>query len=126
MNHRESEKIDKFLDLTRESKKLCHMMVKLIVVDAPGTVPKGLEKRLDELAERSKQNKKYFDAPGTVSKGLEKTLEELEERSTPPAPSPKKKSTILLRMSTILFGNLKIPVKDHQLAGVGKRRKEWE
>ena len=46
-----SEKLDKYLNLARELKKLCNMKVMMIpiVVGAFGTVPKGLEKRLWEL-----------------------------------------------------------------------------
>ena len=48
---KESEKIDKYLDLARELKKLWNMTVTVvpIMVGALGTVPKGLEKRLEEL-----------------------------------------------------------------------------
>ena len=54
-NHRvrikESEKIDKYLDLTRELKNLWKLKVKviLIVVCALEIILKGLEKRLGEL-----------------------------------------------------------------------------
>ena len=43
---KENEKMDKYLDLARELKKLWNMNVKviLIVVGALGTVPKSLEK----------------------------------------------------------------------------------
>ena len=47
---KENEKIDKYLDLARElKKKLWNMRVKgiPIVVGALGTVPKNLEKRLE-------------------------------------------------------------------------------
>ena len=45
---KESEKMDKYLDLARELKKLQNMKVTVIlfVVGALGTVPRGLEKRL--------------------------------------------------------------------------------
>ena len=48
---KEIEKKDKYLDLTRELKKLWNMRVKVvpIVIGALGTVPKGLEKSLSEL-----------------------------------------------------------------------------
>ena len=48
---KEYKKIDKYLDLTRELKKLWNMRVKVIpiAVGALGTVPKSLEKRLEEL-----------------------------------------------------------------------------
>ena len=48
---REDEKLNKYLDLARELKKLCNMMVTVIpiIVRALGTVPKNQEKRLDEL-----------------------------------------------------------------------------
>ena len=46
---KEIEKKDKYLDLTRELKKLWNMKVKVvpIVIGALGTVPKGLEKSLE-------------------------------------------------------------------------------
>ena len=45
---KENEKIDKYLDLTKELKKLWNMKVMVIPVlgGALGTVPKGLEKKL--------------------------------------------------------------------------------
>ena len=48
---KEGKKIDKYLDLARELNMLCNMRVIVIpvVVDALGTVPKGLESRLEEL-----------------------------------------------------------------------------
>ena len=48
---KEIEKKDKYLDLTRELKKLWNMRVKFvpIVIGDLGTVPKGLEKSLSEL-----------------------------------------------------------------------------
>ena len=48
---KEIEKKDKYLDLTRELKKLWNMRVKVIpiVIGALGTVPKGLERSLNEL-----------------------------------------------------------------------------
>ena len=48
---KESEKKDKYLDLTRELKKLWNMkvMVIQIVISALGTITKGLVKRLEEL-----------------------------------------------------------------------------
>ena len=48
---KEIEKKDKYLDLTRELKKLWNMRVKVvpIVIGALGTIPKGLEKSLSEL-----------------------------------------------------------------------------
>ena len=44
---KESEKIDKYLDLAREQKKLCNIqkMVVQIVVGVLQTFPKGLERR---------------------------------------------------------------------------------
>ena len=53
-NHRvkikESEKVDKYLFPIRELKKLWNMKVNVIptVIGVLGTVPKGLEKRLEE------------------------------------------------------------------------------
>ena len=48
---KESEKINKNLDLARELRKLWNMKVKVvpIVIDALGMVPKALEKNLGEL-----------------------------------------------------------------------------
>ena len=45
---KENEKIDKYLDLVGELKKIWNMKVKVIsiVVGALGTVPKSLEKKL--------------------------------------------------------------------------------
>ena len=52
---KESEKIDKYLDLARErGKKLCDKNVIPIVVSALGTVPKGLEKKPEEFGIRGK------------------------------------------------------------------------
>ena len=46
---KENEKMDKYMDLARELKRLWNMKVKVIpiVVGALGTVPKSLEKRLE-------------------------------------------------------------------------------
>ena len=46
---KESEKIDKYLDLAPKLKKLLDIRVKVIVVDALGTVSKSLEKGSEEL-----------------------------------------------------------------------------
>ena len=56
---KESERIDKFLALARELKKLCHMKVTMIpiVVAALETVPKSLEKKLEELETRRRTEK---------------------------------------------------------------------
>ena len=53
---KESEKIDKYLDLARELKKLWNMKVKVvpIVIGALGTIPKALEKSLDKLEIRGR------------------------------------------------------------------------
>ena len=53
---KEREKIDKYLDLARELRKLWNMRVKVIpiVIGALGTIPKGLEKSLDELEIRGR------------------------------------------------------------------------
>ena len=53
---KENEKMDKYLDLARELKKLWNMRVKVIpkVVGALGTIPKGLEKRFENLEIRGK------------------------------------------------------------------------
>ena len=50
----ENEKMDKYLDLARELKKIWNIKVKVIpiVVGALGTVPKGLEKGLENGFER--------------------------------------------------------------------------
>ena len=47
----ESEKIDKYLDLARELKRPSNMRVMVISVgvDALKTIPKDMEKRLEEL-----------------------------------------------------------------------------
>ena len=51
INLKENEKKDKYLDLARELKKLWNMKVKIvpIVIDALGTVTKGLSKGLEDL-----------------------------------------------------------------------------
>ena len=51
MKVEEGKKLEKYLDLAKESKKLWDMKVKMIpiVVGALETVPKNLEKRLNEL-----------------------------------------------------------------------------
>ena len=51
INLKESEKKDKYLDLTREIKKLLNMIVRIvpIVIGALGTVTKGLLKGLEDL-----------------------------------------------------------------------------
>ena len=48
---KESEKKDKYLDLARELKKLWNMKVTIVpnVIDASGTVTKGLLKGLEDL-----------------------------------------------------------------------------
>ena len=53
---KENEKIDKYLDLARELKKLWNMRIKMIpiVVGAHGTVPKNLENKLDDLEIRGR------------------------------------------------------------------------
>ena len=53
---KENEKMDKYLDLARELKKLWNMKVKVIsiVFGALGTVPKGLEKGLESLEIRGR------------------------------------------------------------------------
>ena len=53
---KENEKIDKYLDLARELKKLWNMRMKgiPIVVGALGTVPINLEKRLEDLEIRGR------------------------------------------------------------------------
>ena len=54
--NKKSEKIDKYLNLARGLTKLWNMSVTLvpIVVDALGTVPKGLEKGLEGLEFRGR------------------------------------------------------------------------
>ena len=54
---KENEKMDKYLDLAREVKKLWNMKVKVIpiVVGALGTVPKGLEKGLENHSDSCKR-----------------------------------------------------------------------
>ena len=53
---KESKKIDKFLHLARELKKLWNVKVTVIpiVVGVFGTVLKGIEKRLEELVMRER------------------------------------------------------------------------
>ena len=53
---KESEKIDKYLDLARELKELYNMKLTMVpvIVGVPGTVPKGLEKRMEEQEIRGK------------------------------------------------------------------------
>ena len=53
---KENEKMDKYLYLARELKKLWNMKVKVkpIVVGALGTVPKGLERGLENLEIRGR------------------------------------------------------------------------
>ena len=50
---KENEKMDKYLDLARELKKLWNMKVK-VIVGALGTVPKGLERGLENLEIRGR------------------------------------------------------------------------
>ena len=52
----ETEKIQKYLDLARELKKLWNMKVKVvpIVIGALETIPKALEKNLGELEIRGR------------------------------------------------------------------------
>ena len=54
---KEREKIDKYLDFTRELKKLLNMKVTfiLIVIVAPGSVTKGLIKGLEDLETRERE-----------------------------------------------------------------------
>ena len=54
---KESEKKDKYLDLARELKKLWNMKVTImpIVIGAFGTVTKGLEKGLEDLEIRGRE-----------------------------------------------------------------------
>ena len=56
MKIRESEMINKHLDHAREQKKLWNMKVMVIpiIIDALGTVPKGLGKRLAEFKIRER------------------------------------------------------------------------
>ena len=53
---KESEKINKYLDLARDLKKLWNMKVTVmpIVVGVLGMAPKGLERRLEELEIRGR------------------------------------------------------------------------
>ena len=48
---KENEQINRYLDLARELKRLWNMKVMMIpiVVEALGTIPKGLEERLEEM-----------------------------------------------------------------------------
>ena len=56
LKRKESEKIDKFLDLARGLKKLrnTEVMVILIIVSALGTLPKDLEKKLKKWRSEGK------------------------------------------------------------------------
>ena len=56
MTLKKNEKMDKYLDLARELKKLWNMRVKVIpiIVGALGTVPINLEKRLEDLEIRGR------------------------------------------------------------------------
>ena len=51
---KESEKINKYIDLARELRKLWNMKVVPIVIGVLGTVPKSLEKNLGELEVRGR------------------------------------------------------------------------
>ena len=53
---KENEKMDKYLDLARELKKIWNMKVKVIpiVIGTLGTVTKSLEKSLENLGVRGK------------------------------------------------------------------------
>ena len=51
---KESEKIDKYLDLARELKKLWNVKVTIIVIGALGTVPKDLVLGLEDLEIRGR------------------------------------------------------------------------
>ena len=52
----ESEKIDKYLNFAREMKKLCNMRMTVIPIVVGALVPKGLERRLEELKIRKNQD----------------------------------------------------------------------
>ena len=54
-----TKKIDKYLDLAKGPKKLLNMWMKVtpIVVDALEIVPKGFERRLEELVIREKKSR---------------------------------------------------------------------
>ena len=58
---KEREKIDKYVDLARELKKICGTWVTVIpiVVGVIGTVGKGLEKRLEELQKMNRNHPDY-------------------------------------------------------------------
>ena len=53
---KQREKIDKYMDLTRELKKLCNMRMTVIpiLIGALGIILKGLEKRLEEFEIRGR------------------------------------------------------------------------
>ena len=56
VKRKENEKMDKYLDLARELKKLWNMKVKVIpiVVGALGTVPKGIGKGIGKSGHQRK------------------------------------------------------------------------
>ena len=56
MKIKENEKMDEYLDIARELKKMCKKKITLIpiIIGALGTVPKGLEERLEELEIRGR------------------------------------------------------------------------
>ena len=62
---KESEKIEKYLNLTRILEKLWNMkeMVVLIVIDGLGTVPKCLEKNNEEIGNHRKNRDKLNYCP---------------------------------------------------------------
>ena len=77
-NHRvkikESEKIDKYLDLAGERKKLWNITETVItaVVGSLGTIPKGLEKRLEELEIRERIRPSRLELQNSPTASLQK------------------------------------------------------
>ena len=101
---RENEKRDKYLDFARELNVLWNMRVMVIpnIVDAPGTVPKSLEKRLVKLEIRVRIN--------TIQ-----TAALLK--------SPRILRRVLDTWRDLL--SLRLQLKDHQLMVEWKTYKEW-
>ena len=58
LEEKEGEKLDKYLDLAKELKKLWNIMVTVIPIIVGGlrTVPKNLEKKLSEQKQKKKNN----------------------------------------------------------------------
>ena len=77
MKKKEFGKMNKYLDLTRELKKLWHKKVTCVVIEAFEMVPKGLEKRLKELEIRGKYQDKTLLKWDRKLKGIVKIYRDL-------------------------------------------------